>query len=855
MVLSPLVLVQVELSSPVTSPSPSRRTALLAAALALLATGLAAAAPASPFLDRPTFVGPVALLGGLALLFLLADLCLLHVEVRREAYSVTLAGIPLVLGVLLCDSRELVAARVLGAGLAFALQRTAPLKAGYNLAAYAFEAALGVALAHQLVQPAPELTVGLALGCGAVLLAVDQLISALVTLVIRWHAGPLTGRQLAEVHLPALVCSALATTGGYGLLLLTAQGPVGAVVIGVFLTAAALAFRAFQVLHRRHLALAHLHAFVAVPDVDDASVPELAGRMLEQIRALMRAATAELQLPDPASPLHLTAGEDGAPKPVGPRHHSVQDEPPATGSEPALLPRNTRNAAARAWLTRHGVKDAVVVPIPGPPGADVGTLMVLDRLGGTGSFSREDLTLLQTLAGHLTIAVDSGRRRDRLRYEATHDGLTGLGNRTLLNNAITHGLADPHGVGGGTVLLLDLDRFKEVNDTLGHHIGDHLLTAVARRLITALPPQATVTRLGGDEFAAFIPTILTADHQPVDAAALARDVAEALTRPVKLAEATLSVRASIGVALASRGCTASDLLRHADTAMYAAKEAGSGVVVYTADLDRGRAERLALLADLHLALDRGELQVDYQPKLDLAAGRVTSLEALVRWQHPQFGQLSPDTFIPLAEANGLIGALTAVVLDQALRQCAIWRQQGLDVAVAVNLSARTVNDHDLPEQISAALLHAGVPACSLILEITESAVMDDPTRAVTILERIAAIGVTLSLDDFGTGYSSLSYLQQLPVREVKIDRSFITGLTTDPARSQVLVRSIINLGSSLGLRVVAEGVEDHTTLELLRDLGCHLVQGYVVSRPTSAEQLNALIHRKPNRAPLRAVGS
>ncbi len=823
-----------------------RATGLLAAALALTGAGLVAAAPAGPLLDSRPAVAPLGLVAFLAVLFFLADLCLLHVEVRREAYSLTLSGVPLALGVLLADSRELVAARVLGSAAAFAVQHVTREKAGYNLGAYAFEAALDVFLVHLLLTPGPRLTVQMAVGCFVILVAVEQLMSLLVVEVIRWHQGRFSNRQSAVVHLPSLVCSALATTAAYGLLLLSQHGPLGAIVMTVFFAAAAAAYRAFQVLHRRHQSLGHVHGCVALND-GDASVPELAGRMLEQIRSLMRAGTAELVLTDPDAPLHLVVHENGVPRAVGTvGGRRAEDRPLAgvlRGGAPALLSRTTRDPAARAWLRNRGARDAVVVPLAGPGGVDAGAVLVTDRLGDTGSFNGEDQTLLQTLAGHLSVAVSSGTRRDRLRYEATHDVLTGLGNRALLDAAIRAELAGA-GRAGAVVLLLDLDRFKEVNDTLGHHVGDALLTVVATRLVAALPATATVARLGGDEFAALVPmpdeaagTATTLPGTAERAAALAGAIAGSLALPVVLPEANLSTQASIGVALVTGDCTASHLLRHADTAMYAAKETQAGIVVYTDELDRGRLERLALLADLHLALERDELTVCYQPKLDLGLDRITSVEALVRWQHPRLGTLGPDVFIPLAEANGLVAPLTRVVLAEALRQCAAWRAAGLDLAVAVNLSARTVHDPGLPEQVNAALLRAGVPASRLILEITESAVMDDPLRAVPILERIAAIGISLSLDDFGTGYSSLSYLQRLPVREVKIDRSFVTGLTAGDTTSQVLVNSIINLGRSLGLQVVAEGVEDAPTLELLRELGCHYVQGYHVGKPVPGSEV------------------
>jgi predicted signal transduction protein with EAL and GGDEF domain len=414
----------------------------------------------------------------------------------------------------------------------------------------------------------------------------------------------------------------------------------------------------------------------------------------------------------------------------------------------------------------------------------------------------------------------------------------------------------PRGV--ASVLLLDLNNFKEVNDAFGHPVGDQLLQHVARRLGGLDLGGATVARLGGDEFAVFLPGVLAdrraddpADPRATDAPGQEQEVvvrracevavglAAALQTPVDLPEITVSTDASIGICVGAGRQSHDDLLRHADRAMYAAKDSGAPYVVYTAELDRGRVERLAMLADLRRALDRQELEVHYQPKLDLTFGVVTSVEALVRWNHPVLGPLSSEAFIPLAESTGLIEQLTRLVLGKALRQCRQWQDDGLDLAVAVNLSARNVNDPGLPDQVSAVLLTAGLPPHRLILEITESSIMGDPERTVPTLERLRDIGVTLSLDDFGTGYSSLSYLQRLPVREVKIDRSFIHGLGVSGQRhaSEVLVRAIIGLGRSLDLRIVAEGVETHEVLQELTRLGCHVAQGYHVGRPVPAADI------------------
>ena len=400
----------------------------------------------------------------------------------------------------------------------------------------------------------------------------------------------------------------------------------------------------------------------------------------------------------------------------------------------------------------------------------------------------------------------------QLRHDATHDALTGLANRILLTEQIDASLAageQPGTDSPSSVLLLDLDKFKEVNDALGHHVGDALLQVVGARIRSCAPDGATVARLGGDEFAVLIPRA-----EQGQALGVAQAVRAALAPPISLPEAVVSTRASIGVAMSAPGLTGPDLLRHADTAMYAAKSGAESIVVYSEDLDRGRAERLTLLADLHLALERDELELSYQPQLDLHLNQIMSVEALVRWRHPTDGLLSPDHFIPLAESSGLVEELTRQVLRKALHQCRQWRDEGLDLVVAVNMSAHTLNNANLAEDVAAALAEAGLPADRLVLEITESILMGDPARTVPILQRLADIGVTLSLDDFGTGYSSLAYLQKLPVSEVKIDKSFVVGLLQEDtddqeaAASSVLIRSILSLGDSLGLRVVAEGVED-----------------------------------------------
>ena len=418
----------------------------------------------------------------------------------------------------------------------------------------------------------------------------------------------------------------------------------------------------------------------------------------------------------------------------------------------------------------------------------------------------------------------------RLRRQALHDALTDLPNRTLLQRRAERGLR-----GGelGAILLIDLDRFKEVNDTLGHNHGDELLIEVAGRLRAALRRGDTLARLGGDEFAVLLPDL---PHRAA-AAELAGRLRDALRRPFALRGVAVELEASVGVALyPEHGTDFGTLVQRADVAMYDAKRGHSGVETYAAERDPYSADRLGLLAELRRAIEEDELVLHYQPKIALGSGAVTGVEALVRWQHPTRGLLSPAEFVPLAERTGAIADLTRWVLDTALAQCRAWRDEGFDVPVAVNLAAANIVDIALPAAVGELLAKHGVPGSRLECEISEHTVMADPVRATEVLARLRALGVRLSLDDFGTGHSSLAYLKRLPLDEVKIDRSFVSGMAGDE-NDAVIVRSTIDLARNLGLAVVAEGVEDAETLRGLAELRCDTAQGFHVSRPLPAERV------------------
>ena len=417
-------------------------------------------------------------------------------------------------------------------------------------------------------------------------------------------------------------------------------------------------------------------------------------------------------------------------------------------------------------------------------------------------------------------------------YLAGHDALTGLPNRTRFLQELEQ-VIDAQTPAG--VLLLDLDRFQEINDALGHDTGDRLLTQVGPRLREALGPDAFVARLGGDEFAVLQPGL----YEQGGALAVARAVLAALDEPFAIGDTCLHAEASVGIALHPvHGTAVSTLIQRADVAMYEAKRGHTEAEVYTVEDDPDRARRLLLLGELPRALATDQLVLHFQPKLCLTTGRPVGAEALVRWEHPERGLLMPADFVPLAEHTGLIRELTLWVLEHALDQCRRWRDAGLDLQIAVNLSAANLADPRLPNDVARLLVASGVPPSALALEITESVAMTDPARAREVLAVLRSMRIALSVDDYGTGHSSLAYLGRLPVTELKIDRAFVTGLATD-VTSAAIVRSTVELAHNLGLTVVAEGVEDEQALAVLRVQGCDLAQGFHLSRPLPGDEATA----------------
>jgi diguanylate cyclase (GGDEF)-like protein len=462
-------------------------------------------------------------------------------------------------------------------------------------------------------------------------------------------------------------------------------------------------------------------------------------------------------------------------------------------------------------------------------------------LGPVVAASAEASIALAPLCGLPLLAIHIGARQAaRDAHRALHDVLTGLPNRLLLAERLEAALREAR-AGGGTVTLMivDLDDFKAVNDTLGHAHGDRLLQDVAARLREALAPWHVLARLGGDEFAVLLGRAGRGDGAAGGSeagVAVANRLVAALEEPFTVDGIALDVRASVGVAsFPEHGTGADELLRSADVALYCAKEAERPVEVYAAAHDHHSVDRLMLAGQLRRGIEMGEILLEYQPKFRLSGGEAVGVEALARWQHPALGRVGPDGFIPLAEQAGLINALTAVVLREAIQQCARWRAEGLALRVAVNVSPRSLVDRDLPRMIGRLLDASGVPPQSLQLEITESRAMPSGHGPLAVLDELRTMGVSVAIDDFGTGYSSLVQLQRLPVDEIKIDRSFVANMA-DSASDAAIVRSTIDLARNLGLLVCAEGVESEDARAQLESMGCELAQGYGLCRPLPADQ-------------------
>nr|WP_269205256.1 bifunctional diguanylate cyclase/phosphodiesterase [Motilibacter aurantiacus] len=594
-------------------------------------------------------------------------------------------------------------------------------------------------------------------------------------------------------------------------------------------------YRVHADLARRYSRVDTLYRFVgtagASVELDDA-----VRNVLEAARDLLGAVRAELVvLPGPGQQgIHVVLEADQQLRPLV----GVQSEE-SDWWRPALEGRAVIACGQGPDAPAAGT--AMAAPVS-TGGQTVGALLVSDRLFEGEGYRPEDLKMFEALAAHAAMALQNARLVDRLRaeaaardHEARHDPLTGLANRRefvkRVEAVVEHGRA--------AVVLVDLDEFKEVNDTLGHDAGDEALREMGRRL--AYAAGGHVARLGGDEFA----VLLTGIDDAGTALARAADVLDVVRgAPVEVDGVRVFVGGTVGVALVpAHGTTGDELLANADIATQAARAAGVPVELYEPGDEQARRRRLVLAAEMAAAIERGDVQPWFQPKAHAHSGAVCAVEALVRWRHPVYGIVPPNEILAVAERTGLVRKLTDHVLESALAQAAAWAGQGLDIAVAVNITTLDLADDDLPLVVDQLLRETGVPAGRLTLEITESGIMRDPERCLAVLHRLAAAGLKLSVDDFGTGYSSLAYLERLPLNEVKVDRSFVQRLA-DWKHDDTVIRFTVDLGHALGLSVVAEGVENALAWERLAAIGVDVIQGYHLGRPCPADELAPLLQER-----------
>ena len=750
----------------------------------------------------------------IALVFALSERFAVHLPFGRDTHSLTFSMAPMVLGLLFLEADELVLAAVLGMLTTQAvIYRNPPIKLAFNTASIFLQATVAVTVYAAVIDAtgvtASDLGPMTWVAAIAATVAADLLgnLALFAIIAIRqgaWDAAEL-GRTLAIAAVGTVVVTDLALLTA----LVMVREPQGLMLLGVIAVLTFLLYRGYHVQRLRYGRLQLLYSFTR--SVDQAlQAGTVRETVTSEARSLLRAGYADVVActPDCQGAWYAAACD---------------------GTSLRLVRGGT--TAAHPALRAAGHIDGMAAPLR-EGGEIIGVLVVADRLDDVSTFDREDELLFEALAGHAAVALANSGLVERVRaaaeqteHLALHDPLTGLPNRLHFLQRLERRLAT---TGSAAVLLMDVDRFKEVNDTLGHDVGDKLLEQVAHRLRSLASDETVVARLGGDEFA----ILLGGDDVHVEGmvARIFRDVA----RPVQLGDVTIDVSTSVGISATPRdGSSAALLLRRAEVAMYDAKDGLTGVARYSPDRDPYSSRRLSLIGDLARALDDGSLELHYQPQANPATGQIVGVEALLRWTHPLWGQVPPDEFIPLAENTGLIRPLTRFVVETAIRQCVDWQEAGTPVLMAVNVSMRNLLEPELADTVARLLVQAGLPAGLLKLEVTESAIVAEPERAVQALERLVQLGLWVSVDDFGTGYSSLTRLRSLPVHEVKIDRSFVRHLA-ERQEDLAIVRAVIGLGHDLGLRVVAEGVEEERSWRVLEELGCDLVQGFFLARPMPA---------------------
>jgi diguanylate cyclase (GGDEF)-like protein len=783
--------------------------------------------------ERPFTLGWVVL----TVAFAVAERCHVNIEVRREAHSLTFSEIPLTIGLLFASPIHLIIARVIGGVVGFAIvRRPPPEKVAFNGAQHVvevaavllvFNAILGDALP---VDPRGWFAAMLAVALGHLLVAV------IVSTVMRIVGAPVTIRSVASV----------VAVSGSGALAGCAVALAASVVLWrdqrawtiLLVIAAALAyfFLSYIRIRERHQSLAALHEFTtSITATNDSAQLERA--IVRGVAQLLRSNRVVL-VADWGVPRRVEYTDGNFSVAESHPQSAVAYAEAVIGSGGSLVDAGLESIAGIA-LTGGEVLAARLAA-----DGQYGLLIVDGRLANTRSFDDEDRQLLETAASQAGTAIQNSRLVNELREEATfrarqalHDEVTELPNSRGLAETLQRPLAAGSRL---AVLTVRIDSLREVNETLGRAMGDELLQQVAARL-SPLTEDGWCAKTATDEF-----TVVVRGGND-EATAMGERVIAAFEAPVQCADVALAITAGIGIVLApDHGRETEILLRRASLAASRSRVEGTKVTTWAADRDPYDPQRLAIAADLRDAIPAGELQVHFQPQVDIDSGLVTGAEALVRWRHPRLGELRPDQFIAAAEYTGAIDALTEFVLSVAARTCATWREQGWDLDVSVNLSARNLANVAFADLVEGILDDTGLDPAALTLELTESSIMTEAEGAMGTLTAIHDLGVSLSIDDFGTGYSSLAHLRKLPVSEIKIDKSFVFDLTTSQS-DEAIVRSMIDLGHHLGLTVVIEGVETVEVRRRLAEMGADRIQGYLLSRPMPVAAFEQWIADRPVR--------
>ena len=841
------------------APRPERDPALY---VRLLTLGMAAAAVlllGPEVLRDPDGAVPHWTWLGLLPVFALAEVVVIHLPTRRNAHGHTLREIPAVLGLTFLAPQQYATAYVLGAvGALFLAAHMRGIKLAFNTAMFALEATLGLLVYHLVLQGNDPLSLP---GWAAVLLAVlvtDLLSAAAVTAAISLSEGAFDGGVLREVLRSGMTAGFINTCVALLVATLVEVQPTALPLLGVVVVCLVGAYRSYISLARGHARTQLLYGFVDRTSAAS-TAQEVLRMILDEAAQLMHADRAYLvERVDHGPVVRCHWVEDGSLRTdtVAASEASsawwwracevgVTQYAASSSDDDATADADT-GADTSGLAHLYAPRDGLAAPLRQAVGTRY-VLVVCDRSFDKETFGADDLQVFAALASHAGVAVERARTVTDLEslveqraFEARHDTLSGLLNRRAFNDAVIEAVtsSDSSGpVGSGVVLLLDLDNFKDINDTLGHSAGDRIITESAERL--RQHADGLVARLGGDEFAVLMPGAHLGEGVKH-----ARQLHDVLSKPVPLGEVMLTVSASIGVAqFGPQTPSGEDLLAQAEMAMYTAKSDRSGVALYRPETGDLTARRLALAGDLPAAIDSGEIVMWFQPQAASDTGLITGFEALVRWPHPEFGMISPPEIIAIAHRTGHMRHLTDVIVRSALDARRSWLEAGHELDVSVNVSTRDISDPTLVDRLRRALARTSTPSHALILEITESDAMKDPERSLVVLKAISDLGIEVSIDDFGTGYSSLAYLDQLPAREVKIDQSFVFRLERD-ASDATIVKATVGLAHDLGLRVVAEGVETDLARTLVSDLGVDLIQGFGLARPMPGSEVLPWLARR-----------